>query len=65
MSSTLESAINLSSGTFATLTGKRGYGDLEEVRTDFLHFILKNPERYENWMEAWNDFYPAYSKIRL
>ncbi len=43
----------LTSGTFATLTGKTRYADLDKLREAFAEFVAGSPRRYDTWVEAY------------
>ena len=49
-------AINLSSGTLATLTGKRTYEELDAIQAEFVRFAVSQDGEFDTWMEAWNAF---------
>ena len=53
----LDVAIHLSSGTLANLTGKHLYSELEEIQNAFVAYVINSGNRYDNWMQAWNDFW--------
>ena len=52
----LMDCLGLSSGTMATLTGKRKYTDLEKAQAKFVAFVKRSPKTYDNWQEAWNGY---------
>lgn len=49
-------AASLSSGTLATLTGKRSFAELEAIQAEFLAFVEQHPGQYVTWVTAWRDF---------
>ena len=53
---TMRDAINLSSGTLATLTGRRSFTELEQIQAEFVAFVEKHPGQYETWIKAWQAF---------
>lgn len=52
--------VNLSSGTMAKLTGKRGYQELEEAQNNLVDYAKKGLSVYggqwKNWNDVWEDF---------
>ena len=57
----------ISSGTLATLTGRKFYEELEAVRADFTTYVhVSIPKKnWDTWMDAWNEFkekFPAVDK---
>lgn len=58
----IKDCAGLSSGTLATLTGKREYAELDEIRDFFVYFVetLIPKKHYENWHKAWDDFASKY-----
>lgn len=56
MDMALEQAISLSSGTLATLSGRRSYEELDDIQAEFVGFIAEREGRYHNWMAAWEDY---------
>lgn len=53
--------VNLSSGTMATLTGKKDYASIEEVQNQFANFAQKmQPQRnWHHWVDAWQEFWQS------
>lgn len=49
-------AVNLSSGTMATLTGLRSYGLMDQIQAEFVAFVAKRPFEFETWMIAWEAY---------
>lgn len=47
----------IAAGTIATLTGFRDYRKIDLVKDSFLLFCSDKNETYQNWMQAWNDFW--------
>jgi len=61
----LYQAACLSSGTIATLTGKRKYVDIDAIRLAFWQWVRDLPEpdkRFTCWQDAWNVFWPQWNK---
>ena len=54
-----ESDFTLSSGTLATLTGRRRYVELHLIGDSFALWAMTCGRRFPNWMQAWNEFYSA------
>jgi hypothetical protein len=54
----LHDIANLSSGTLATLTGLRGYKELDVVQEEFLSFAQKSigSRRWRQWQDAWKEY---------
>ena len=47
----------LSSGTIATLTGRREYANIDAVRVAMNAWLDKNPgKKWDSWQSAWTDF---------
>ena len=47
----------LSSGTMATLTGRREYANIDAVREALNAWLDKNPgKKWDSWQSAWTDF---------
>ena len=46
----------LSSGTMATLTGKKKYKELDIQRDMFARYVQFSPKKYETWKDAWDDW---------
>ena len=51
----IKDCVNLSSGTIATLTGHKRYDEIEKIQTDFVLWVIENPN-FTNWRQAWNEF---------
>ena len=53
--------LGLSSGTMATLSGKKDYASIEEVQNQFANFAQKmQPQRnWRNWVDAWQEFWQS------
>ena len=49
-------AMNLSSGTLATLTGRRSFAELERIQAEFVAFVERHPGQYATWIKAWRVF---------
>jgi hypothetical protein len=41
---------------FHILTGRRLYSELKKMQNAFVAYVINSGTRYENWMQAWNDF---------
>ncbi|MHA1286039.1 MAG: hypothetical protein ACTSPB_01425 [Candidatus Thorarchaeota archaeon] len=54
----IHDAYNLSSGTMATLTGKKKYSELDKIQNDFAQWVEGSPRDFNTWQEAWR----AYEK---
>lgn len=54
----LDDCRNLSSGTLATLTGRRDYADLDVIHDDFVRYVqaLGPRNHWSTWVEAWRAF---------
>jgi hypothetical protein len=50
-------AASLSSGTLATLTGRRTYAELDVIQAEFIAFVERHPGQYETWATAWRAFW--------
>ena len=48
--------MQVSSGTFACLTGLVEYEKLEAIEAELLIFVENSKVCYKNWMQAWNHF---------
>jgi len=50
----------LSSGTIATLTGRRDYTSIDDIQGDFLTFVRyryrDHRQPWPTWAHAWQDF---------
>ena len=46
-------ASQLSSGTIASLTGKRRYDDIDQLRVEFVEFCESVPQWCDTWQRAW------------
>ena len=58
----------LSSGTIASLTGRKRYDDIERIRRAFyqhgIGVVSAEPNAYDSWQTAWEYFKttPAYTR---
>lgn len=60
----VKDVMGLSSGTLATLTGKKEYAYLDKLHQKFIQFVVgaldSDPKAYKNWKDAWKYFTESY-----
>jgi hypothetical protein len=55
----LNQVISISSGTLATLTGKRLYSEIEIIHNEFIAYFITNQNKYSeviDWKTIWLDY---------
>lgn len=54
--SIISDAKQLSSGTIATLIDDSSYDAIDEARSDFIAWLTKADQLFENWSVAWKAY---------
>ena len=49
-------ALSLSSGTIATLTGRKRYDEIDEIQQRFALFVAQAGRDFQTWVQAWAAF---------